>query len=191
MTSNINFSSIDENYPVAGKDNNSQGFRDNFNQIKTGLATAKSEITTLQSKSLLNQEIDSTDPISNDLKGSSINNGFYNNLHGRSRVVTVNGTTDIDVSLASIFVFTLVGSTTFTFRNWPADTNYAKVKVHFTTGDAAVHSVSLFSAGGGQIKKDDQFPVSFGVTTDGKHQVIEAWSWNRGATVYVKYLGVF
>lgn len=191
MTSNINFSSIDENYPVAGKDNDSQGFRDNFNQIKTGLATAKSEITTLQSKSILNQAIDTTDPINNDLKGSSINNGYYNNFHGKSRVATVNGTANIDVSAASIHVLTLLGSTTFTFTNWPNDTYYAKLKVHFCTGDNAIHTVSLFSANGGQIKKDDQFPSSFTVPDNGKHQVIEVWSWNRGATVYVKYLGSF
>jgi hypothetical protein len=28
--SSINFESIDQNYPVAGQDNNSQGFRDNL-----------------------------------------------------------------------------------------------------------------------------------------------------------------
>ena len=37
MPSNINTSSIDETYPVAGQDNNSQGFRDNFTNIKIGL----------------------------------------------------------------------------------------------------------------------------------------------------------
>ena len=40
---------IDAAYPVAGVDNDTQGFRDNFQIIKTGLATATSEITTLQS----------------------------------------------------------------------------------------------------------------------------------------------
>ena len=48
MTSAISYSSIDETYPVAGQDNNSQGFRDNFNYIKAGLTTAASEITALQ-----------------------------------------------------------------------------------------------------------------------------------------------
>jgi len=49
MTSAITTTSIDESYPVAGQDNNSQGFRDNFNAIKSALNVAKSEITTLQS----------------------------------------------------------------------------------------------------------------------------------------------
>ena len=34
MASTIDDTSIDATFPVAGQDNNSQGFRDNFNQIK-------------------------------------------------------------------------------------------------------------------------------------------------------------
>ena len=48
MASNILTSDINELYPVAGADNDSQGFRDNFRLIKTGLATAASEVTALQ-----------------------------------------------------------------------------------------------------------------------------------------------
>lgn len=46
--SNINFTAIDVTYPIAGINNNSQGFRDNFTAIKNGLAEAASEINTLQ-----------------------------------------------------------------------------------------------------------------------------------------------
>ena len=48
MASNILTSDINELYPVAGADNDSQGFRDNFRLVKTGLATAATEITDLQ-----------------------------------------------------------------------------------------------------------------------------------------------
>jgi hypothetical protein len=34
MASQINFNIIDGTYPVAGQDNSSQGFRDNFTNIK-------------------------------------------------------------------------------------------------------------------------------------------------------------
>jgi hypothetical protein len=49
MVSNINYASIDSTYPIAGQDNDSQGFRDNFGYIKNGLTTAASEISDLQS----------------------------------------------------------------------------------------------------------------------------------------------
>ena len=48
MASTIISATINDTFPVAGVDNDTQGFRDNFNIIKTGLATAASEITTLQ-----------------------------------------------------------------------------------------------------------------------------------------------
>jgi hypothetical protein len=48
MASNIVSETIDAAYPVAGVDNDTQGFRDNFQIIKDGLLTAKIEITSLQ-----------------------------------------------------------------------------------------------------------------------------------------------
>ena len=46
--SSIITSNIDENFPVPGQDNNSQGFRDNFNNIKIGLGQSKVEIEDLE-----------------------------------------------------------------------------------------------------------------------------------------------
>ena len=48
MASNINTGNVDATYPKAGQDNDSQGFRDNFNAIKNNLQHAKDEIETLQ-----------------------------------------------------------------------------------------------------------------------------------------------
>lgn len=47
--SNITTTNINVNYPVPGQDNDSQGFRDNFFNLRAALNTAKTEITTLQS----------------------------------------------------------------------------------------------------------------------------------------------
>lgn len=48
MTSLIYPNNIDTTYPVAGQDNDTQGFRTNFTNIKNNLQTAKDEITALQ-----------------------------------------------------------------------------------------------------------------------------------------------
>jgi len=48
MTSAINPNNINTAYPVAGQDNNTQGFRDNFTFIKNNFSAAASEITALQ-----------------------------------------------------------------------------------------------------------------------------------------------
>jgi hypothetical protein len=48
MASNINPNNINGNYPVAGQDNDSQGFRDNFTNISNNFSFAATEITGLQ-----------------------------------------------------------------------------------------------------------------------------------------------
>ena len=48
MTSQINTNGINVNYPVPGENNTSQGFRDNFAQIRNNLNTGAAEITDLQ-----------------------------------------------------------------------------------------------------------------------------------------------
>ena len=70
--SNITFASINENFPVAGQDNDTQTFRDNFDSIKTALSTAKTEITDLQDN-VVRLDTD------NDLNGSIIQNARLQN----------------------------------------------------------------------------------------------------------------
>jgi len=48
LTSLINFAAINENFPVAGQDNDTQVFRDNFDSIKNNFREAKTEIEDLQ-----------------------------------------------------------------------------------------------------------------------------------------------
>ena len=184
MTSQITYANIDEQYPVAGQDNDSQGFRDNFNSIKSALATASSEITTLQTDSLKAGD-------TNDLLLGSINNGYYNNFHGTAYSNTVGATNDIDVSAASIHIYTMTVDGSFTFRNWPADTYYGKVRVHLVSNGSNSYTPTFYAAGGGTVKLDNSFPNPVTVSSNGKHQVFEAWSYNHGAAVFIKYMGSF
>jgi hypothetical protein len=57
MPSTINPNNIDTTYPIAGQDNDTQGFRDNFRNIKNNLNTAKFEITDLQANVALTPTI--------------------------------------------------------------------------------------------------------------------------------------
>lgn len=49
MASNINATDIDITYPIAGQDNDTQGFRNNFTSIQDNFTVAATEITALQS----------------------------------------------------------------------------------------------------------------------------------------------
>lgn len=164
MTSQINFDIIDAQYPVAGQDNDSQGFRDNFNSIKDALSTAKTEITELQSNSVLTASLSTpAAPVDNDLLGSSINNGFYNNFHGVLRELpgAVSSQTNIDISAGSIHSYDLAADpVAFTFINWPDAGYYANVRVHFQGFNEGIFTPDLFSEGGGDIIKTLDFPTS-------------------------------
>lgn len=71
MASNINPYNIDGTFPVAGQDNSSQGFRDNFTNIKNNFAFAQNEINDLQSKTILTSAL-AGQTISNDMAGVQI-----------------------------------------------------------------------------------------------------------------------
>ena len=71
MTSAINTNNIDVNYPIPGQDNDSQGFRDNFFNIRSGLDTASQEITNLQTSfTAVAFLVKSTDPMPEGWEGT-------------------------------------------------------------------------------------------------------------------------
>jgi hypothetical protein len=53
MASNINPNTINITYPIAGQDNDTQGFRDNFSGIKNNFSVAMGEISALQANSAI------------------------------------------------------------------------------------------------------------------------------------------
>lgn len=135
MTSQINYSNIDASYPVAGQDNDTQGFRDNFSAIKTALQYANSEITDLQSNSaVLNA--------ANNFGGNQIYNAelLYNSQtvfdHG-----TVSGTVALSWQDGPIHTVTTSGNITLTFSDWPASDKGASLLLIVTLGSAA-HTIS-------------------------------------------------
>jgi len=129
MSSQIDINSIDKTYPVAGQDNDSQGFRDNFDAIQTALGQAKGEIEDLQNKALLKGAL-TNDVLDNDLGGSNIKNGSYTNFHGTVQSAEVSTSTNISILNGSLQAYTLADNTTFTFTDWPDTGNYAKVRIH-------------------------------------------------------------
>ena len=190
MTSAITTTNIDGAFPIAGQDNNSQGFRDNFTNIKTGLNTAKSEITDLQTNTAkLNAD--------NNFNGNKIENAEINQVYGSVRNNgTISTTTSIDLENGPLQIYTLAGSATLQFTNWPASDLYAKIRLHLksNTADSSVINVTFSTEAGGTILKSGDgaaFPSPFTLNINGAFRVVEAWTYNAGTTVYLKYLGEF
>ena len=77
--SNINPLNINGAYPVAGVDNDSQGFRDNFTNIKNNFQYASSELTDLQNKVIVKSALTGT-TLNNNMQGTLLSGALIQNF---------------------------------------------------------------------------------------------------------------
>lgn len=194
MASTIISGTIDGTYPVAGIDNDTQGFRDNFTIIKTGLATAASEITTLQSTTAkLNA--------SNDFNGTDITDANFSlNTEKYHNIGTV--TSGMNISFLnghyqslSINLDEGVNTVNFALSDWPERDHVAKMTVQLL-GNGTAKGVTFTVDGGGALKYNSTYPRTASVaiaTVDSSINpiVIDFWTYNQGTTVYAEYRGRF
>lgn len=145
MSSNINPNNIDGTYPVAGQDNNSQGFRDNFTNTKTNFQYAADEITDLQNNVILKSALVGT-VLNNDMLGSLVYNGVAADF-GLTRVAkgTVSGSQTIDFSAGHFQTLTTGGSVSLAFSNFPASGVTGIVFVQVSVANTA-HTLTLPAA---------------------------------------------
>ena len=214
--SDILYTTIDATYPVAGVDNDTQGFRDNFSAISRGLEVAKTEITDLEQRTV--KLLDSVgNPITNDFRESIINNASIENSTFRLKANAIQGelvNVNIDISNGAYQVYTFgtqIGSDntlTFSLQNWPIRANAAskgvsKVTVHLY-GNNNQNTAKFVADNSGEIYKDtNTWPtpaanaadaddsVSITVQNGSTPVIVEFWSYDSGLTVYANYLGTF
>jgi len=131
MTSQINPNNIDGAYPVAGQDNDSQGFRDNFTNTKTNFGYASAEITDLQSKVVLKAPLTGT-VLSNDMNNSIISNvQLLSASAPRVALGTVTSAT-MNFSAGPYYTLSTGGSVSLAFSNWPAAGQVATMRLQIT-----------------------------------------------------------
>ena len=192
MASNINFSNIDENYPVAGQDNDSQGFRDNFQNIKTALNTASTEITSLQGDTpSLTADNDFND---NTVKKAVLEDTAWS----APSAETISTETNVDYTAGHYRRLILSAEkndvNNVVITNWaPAETaghmilevrsnnsNQKFFKVTSSSGDVLTDTSNLDFSGSGFDLSD----------ADAKY-IFEVWSPDQGANIFVYYKGAF
>lgn len=137
MSSSINPNNINGTYPVAGQDNDSQGFRDNFTNIKNNLTYAKNEIEDLQNKAVIVSALSGGVTPTNDFKGTLITGPqLKNSTEAKSQLIAISGALNLDYSAGQLHYTTIdatSGSVNLTFLNWPVTTlGYAKVRLYVT-----------------------------------------------------------
>jgi hypothetical protein len=142
MTSASNPNNLDGTYPVAGQDNNSQGFRDNFTNIKTNFQYAEDEITDLQNNAVLKSALSGT-TLDNDMLGSGLSNAVLNDMgYTRLALGTTGGSVTINYAVGTYQTMTTNASTSLAFTNFPPAGVAGEVYFQITVAITA-HSLTL------------------------------------------------
>lgn len=166
MTSAINPNNIDGAYPVAGQDNDSQGFRDNFTNTKTNFAYAAQEITDLQSKVVLKAALTGT-TLNNDMGGSALYNAVLQDIaETRVALGSVSGSQTINYVAGPYYTLTTSGSVTLAFTNFPPAGQLGRLRVRITVASTA-HTLTLpaaVSIGTNNIQGINSNVITFGAT---------------------------
>jgi hypothetical protein len=148
MSSSINPNNIDGAYPVAGQDNNSQGFRDNFTNIKTNFTFAKTEITDLQNNAVLKGALSGT-TLNNNMNGSVLSNAKLQDMsETRVSLGTTSGAVTINYAAGPYYTVATSGSITVVFTNWPeaSSTSVARCRLQVNVTSTA-HTMTITPGG--------------------------------------------
>lgn len=192
-TSNVNAGPIDNEYPVAGVDNDTQGFRDNFTYIKTAFGATKTEL-----EELLNYTA-RTD-VDNSFNSKFISNAVFkqnqSSLNNYGTGSGVSNRIDINFGNADYQVYRLNDDVTFEFEGFSND-NVNKVIIELLS-DGGTYTVDFFTDGAYPIKKSSNFPTSLTVSSTSNPILIEIITRAKsqdpgslGRTVFLNYLGQF
>jgi hypothetical protein len=196
MSSNINFDSIDESFPVQGQDNSSQGFRENFRFIKDGLAAAHVEITDLQEYSALKNQ-------NNNFNNHIIENAILNNISEKyQNNGVVSGDALVNVTQGQVQKYVFTSDATLSFNNWPTIGSVGKnyhIKLHILSNKSGTYKIIFGTESKGpntkikyqgfELDQNSHFYLSLPIS--GAEQVVEAWTYDGGVTVFLNYIGEF
>jgi hypothetical protein len=197
MTSNINQLTINENFPIAGQDNDTQVFRDNFDSIKTNFRYAKEEIEALQNNTeglVLSALAENK---GSDYNNKIIYNAVLQNVLDRrvdAGAVTASPTT-IDFENGAYQIFRVGADLTFDFLNFPTNVNplltagVGKVTLEIY-GDGSTRTLTFVTSGGTVIKKNASFPAPFTVSSSTDPVFVEVWQHSSNA-IFLNYIGQF
>ena len=143
MASNINTTTINTAYPVAGQDNDSQGFRDNFANTNSNFVEAKAEIEDIQNKGIFKSALIGAGSLNNDMAGAIIKSAKL--VDARETVVlhvATENPLNLGVKAGSYHEITPSASFTLAFSDgtsadWPANGTYSKVRLEVTVDNIA------------------------------------------------------
>lgn len=148
MTSAINPNNINDAYPIAGQPNNTQGFRDNFAATKTNFEAASSEITELQTKSVLTAALTGGSALTtqNNMLGAPLIGAKIRNFSADTiNIATTSGPIAVDYSQGHYQRIATTGNIGLSFTNWPTSGSYGSTILQLNI-DSAGRTVTIPAA---------------------------------------------
>jgi hypothetical protein len=192
VTSNINFAAINENFPVAGQDNDTQTFRDNFDTIKTNFSEAKTEITDLQDNTARTDQ--DNDFLYNVVGSLTLQDAYLRKKDYGAAIVA--GTQDVSFKQAMYHVIKIGANTSLSFSEFPTGVvditglgQIGKATLELY-GDGSARTITFTTTGGTVIKKSPGFPGSVTVTSATNPVIIEVWQ-HSATVIFLNYLGLY
>jgi len=143
--SNINPQNIDGTFPIAGQDNNSQGFRDNFTNTINNFTFAAAELTDLQTYAVLKGPLGSVGQ-----SGTPTNTMNYTYITQPQLLQAVETKYDfgtistgasfqVDWTQGHFQTIAVSGTATMSFAaTWPATNLYTRLRLQVTTANTTV-----------------------------------------------------
>jgi hypothetical protein len=193
--SNINYLSINENFPVPGQDNDTQVFRDNFDTIKQSLRVAGEEVSDLQDNAAR------TD-VDNDFNNKIIQRAVLQDVTNRKlEGGSINNVTHtIDFQNGGYQVFSFAQNVTISFQNFPNSTStpeaVGKVTLElYSSQEGSSVDIAFNTVGGTVLKKSSNFPGTLSVDSalaggTNNPVIIEVWA-HSSDKIFLNYLGQF
>tara|TARA_B110000503_G_scaffold59350_1_gene94614 strand:+ start:16229 stop:16801 length:573 start_codon:yes stop_codon:yes gene_type:complete len=186
--SDIVSSTIDEAYPVAGVDNDTQGFRDNFNIIKAALTIAKTELSDIRNQGVRKD-------VANAFAGTAISDASLESCtlkylnKGNNEPYTSKAI--VNFSEGDYQRIVIGNDIEVELDAWPETGRYAEITLEVVSDDDSVRNVTWLAAGGGTIKKSASFPENFTVNSNTAPIIVKFWTHDSGGIVYAEYKGIF
>jgi len=193
VTSAIDYLSINENFPVAGQDNDTQTFRDNFDTIKTNFRSAQEELTDLQTYSAKTN----TD---NDFNNNEISRAVFRNTMVKKKeggIYTLPTTKlTVDYENGGYQIFRFAADMVIDFQNLPQNSNpnsagfgCGKITLELY-GDGSTRTLSFLTSAGTEFRRNSTFPGTFNVTSMTAPIIIDVWRHNA-AYIFMHYYGQY
>jgi hypothetical protein len=192
LTSNINFAAINENFPVAGQDNDTQVFRDNFDTIKTNFSEAKTEIEDLQNNSARTDATSDFDY--NIVTTVTLQDAVL--LKRDYGAAIVAATQEVSFKQALYHVIKLGANCAIGLVDFPVTEvdvlgfgACGKITLELY-GDGTARTLTFTPTGSTVFKKSSGFPGTLTVTSTTNPVIIEVWQHDVNV-IFLNYLGPF